>query len=69
MVDEVVPFELKHLPDGEAFIFDYEKSICHVLKIFRLVQAAIEHAIAFIASIDGANINASLCHVMPGGTR
>ena len=26
MADEILPFQLKHLPDGEAIIFDYKKT-------------------------------------------
>ena len=62
----LVPYELSHLPDGEAVKFDYSKMIKLIFRSFGLEEAALEREVGLSVSIDGATLTKFLGHVMAG---
>jgi hypothetical protein len=62
----LVPYELTHLPDGEAIKFNYSLMIKLIFKSFGLEEAALEREVGLSLSIDGATLTKFLGHVMAG---
>jgi SPX domain protein involved in polyphosphate accumulation len=63
----LVPYELTHLPDGEAIKFNYSLMIKLIFKSFGLEEAEwLEREVGLSLSIDGATLTKFLGHVMAG---
>lgn len=62
----LVPFEMTSQTDGEAFRFDYKKTMKLLLTAFGLEDAARRRSVHFSIAMDGARLTTRLNHTTAG---